>query len=92
LFWRYKHAGIEVKKQNPNVPLRNSLLILTVFLFLIGTGLFYWYEYRPAMVRKTCSLFAEQESEKDILIYEITYRHCLRKHGIEYYGSDERKE
>lgn len=81
-----------MRKKKFSEHLRILPLILAVFLFLIGGGLFYWYEYRPAMVREACSEFAEKESEKDIFIYEIVYRHCLRKHGIEYYGSDGQKK
>jgi hypothetical protein len=68
--------------------LNKYLIILIIFIFLIGGGLFYWYEYRPAMVREACSVFAEKESAKDVFVYEIIYRHCLRKHGIEYCGAD----
>ena len=77
-----------MKQKKIKVSLKISLLSLAVFLIIIGTGLFYWYEYRPAKVRETCSSFAEKESEKDVFLYEIVYRHCLRKHGIEYYGSE----
>ncbi len=58
------------------------LLLLTL---LIGAGFFFWYEYRPAMVRERCSSEAEKRAAEDPFIYEIVYRHCLRTHGIEYY-------
>jgi hypothetical protein len=81
-----------VRQKKSRDALKISFLILTAFALLIAGGLFYWYEYRPSMVRETCSTFAEKESEKDVFMYEIIYRHCLRKHGIEYHGSDGRKE
>jgi hypothetical protein len=64
------------------------LLILIVFVFAIAGGLFYWYEYRPSMVRGLCSEFAEKESGKDLFVYEIIYRHCMRKNGLEYRTPD----
>jgi hypothetical protein len=68
--------------------LRIIAVIIIVFALLAGGGLFYWHEYRPAMIREACSEFAEKESAKDVFVYEIVYRHCLRKNGIEYYGPD----
>ena len=41
------------------------------------------------MVREACSNFAEKEADKDMFIYEIIYRHCLRKKGMEYNKSEE---
>jgi hypothetical protein len=64
------------------------LLILIFFVVSIAGGLFYWYEYRPSMVRELCSEFAEKESGKDLFVYEIIYRHCIRKHGLEPSTSD----
>jgi len=58
-----------------------SLVILSLF---IGAGLFYWFEYRPSIVRERCSVEAEKRADKDAFVYEIIYRHCLRKHGVEY--------
>ena len=65
------------------------LIMLIIFAFLIVVGWFYWYEYRPSMVREACSNFAEKEADKDMFIYEIIYRHCLRKKGMEYNKSEE---
>jgi len=69
--------------------LKVPLLILIALFFLIAGGLFYWYEYRPGMVRELCSEFAEKESGKDLFVYEIIYRHCVRKNGLEYCASDD---
>ncbi len=63
-----------------NVP----VIALIVLILLIGGGLFFWYEYRPRMVRERCSIEAEKRADRDEFVYEIIYRHCLRKHGIEY--------
>ncbi len=68
--------------------LKRPVAILA-FVFLIAGTLFYWYGYRPGMVREKCSLAAEKLSYKDLYIYEISYRHCIRSHGIEYYEPKE---
>jgi hypothetical protein len=60
-----------------------QLTVLIIFAFLIVGGWFYWYEYRPSMVRATCSELAEKEADKDLFVYEIIYRHCLRINGME---------
>jgi len=59
-------------------------LVILLFTLLIAGGLFFWYEYRPKMIRAKCSSEAEKMSAKDEFVYEIIYRHCLRNHGIEY--------
>jgi len=59
-------------------------VVIFALLFLIGGMLFYWYEYRPSMIREKCSAIAEKISPKDEYVYEICYRHCLRSLGIEY--------
>jgi len=59
-------------------------LIILIFVLLIAGGLFFWYEYRPSMIRAECSIEAEKRANKDEYVYEIIYRHCLRTHGIEY--------
>jgi len=76
-----KNRALEVLK----VP----LIILIASVILIAGGLFYWYEYRPSLVRQGCSEFAEKESGKDLFVYEIIYRHCKRKNGLEYRTPDD---
>jgi hypothetical protein len=58
--------------------------LILFFVLLIAGGLFFWYEYRPSMIRAKCSVEAEKRANKDEYVYEIVYRHCLRTHGIEY--------
>ena len=60
-----------------------QITLLIIFAVLSVGGWFYWYEYRPSMIRATCSNLAEKEADKDLFIYEIIYRHCLRKNGME---------
>jgi hypothetical protein len=72
-----------MKKNKSLDVLKVPLVILIFLVFSVAGGLFYWYEYRPSMVRGLCSEFAEKESGRDLFVYEIIYRHCMRKNGIE---------
>ena len=68
---------------------RWQYIMLVVIALLIAGGLFFWYEYRPSLIRAKCSVEAEKRADKDEYVYEIVYRHCLRTHGIEYYEQRE---
>ena len=70
-------------KKRPSLKILKRPAIL-VLVLLVAAGLFYWYEYRPSMIREKCSIAAEKVSDKDEFIYEVVYRHCLRSCGIEY--------
>jgi hypothetical protein len=86
----YAFKGKSSMKNNKSLEvLKIPLIILIVFLLSVAGGLFYWYEYRPSMVRGLCSEFAEKESGKDLFVYEIIYRHCMRKNGLEYGKPDD---
>ena len=63
--------------------LRRPLIIL-IFALLIAGGLFFRYDYRPSMIMAACSIEAKKRAENDVFVYEIVYRHCLRRNGIEY--------
>jgi hypothetical protein len=68
--------------------MKKPFIMLALFLSIAGM-LFYWYEYRPSIVREQCAIAAEKMSSRDLFIYEICYRHCLRSNGIEYYEPKE---
>jgi hypothetical protein len=78
-----------MKKNKSSEFFKAPLLILILIVLSIAGGLFYWYEHRPSMVREICSEFAEKESGKDLFVYEIIYRHCIRKNGLEPYTPDD---
>ncbi len=78
-----------MKQKRSWAVLRRPLAVLIILSLLVGGGLFFWFEYRPSMVRAGCSAEAERMSDKDEFVYEIIYRHCLRKHGIEYQDQKE---
>jgi hypothetical protein len=81
-----------VKQERSSVLYKRSFALLVVLAFLVAGSLFFWYEYRPGMVREKCSLEAEKRADNDPFVYEIIYRHCLRTHGIEYFEQEEQKE
>ncbi|MCL5023506.1 MAG: hypothetical protein M1497_09105 [Nitrospirae bacterium] len=66
-------------------------IALAVLVLLLAGGWFFWFQYRPSMVRARCAAEAEKRADKDEFVYEIIYRHCLRKCGIEYTGQKEDK-
>jgi hypothetical protein len=78
-----------MKKKRYLEVLKVPLIILIASVILTSGGLFYWYEYRPSLVREACSEFAEKESGKDLFVYEIIYRHCIRKNRLEYLTPDD---
>jgi hypothetical protein len=59
-------------------------VVVAVLLLLFVGGAFYWYDYRPSVIRAQCSMEAEKRADKDDFVYEMIYRHCLRAHGSEY--------
>jgi hypothetical protein len=90
---RGRRVNKAVEEGQVNRPFYGRAAAFLVFLaLLIGGGLFFWYEYRPAKVRERCSSEAEKRAEKDPFVYEIIYRHCLRTHGIEYCEQKEQKD
>jgi len=57
-----------------------------LLIIFVSLGLFYWYEWRPSEVKKTCNLEAlksadEAPSEKK-QIYEFAFDICLKRNGI----------
>ena len=70
-------------------------LTIVLAILLIGTGLFYWYEYRPSRAYIECNQkstewlkkYTEEnpygDSEKTIDVYNFKYRNCLREKGID---------
>ncbi|MGO9611504.1 MAG: hypothetical protein ACLPX5_00500 [Dissulfurispiraceae bacterium] len=71
-------------KQKRSFNVLKRPFVILFFALLIAGGFFFWFEYRPSMIREKCTVEAEKRADKDEFIYEIVYRHCLRKQGIEY--------
>ncbi len=80
-----------VKHKKFSVFSRRQFALLVILAFLTAGSLFFWYEYRPGIVREKCSLEAKKRAENDPFVYEIIYRHCLRTHGIEYFEPREQE-
>ncbi len=62
-----------------NEKLEKNKIILVIIL--VGIGLFYWFQWRPAEIRKSCA-----EEYKAISIqnyYWDFYEQCLKQHGLE---------
>ena len=63
--------------------------LIALMVLIIMSGLFYWYEWRSAQIRKSCALEMiswAQEKEltfSDVDIAEARYMICIRKKGLE---------
>lgn len=78
--------------------MKQGIIIVLVGFAIILAGWFYWYEMRPAQIRKDCLAKAEQEFEEDgtfkpgKFVDELTgekqdkikssYENCLRGAGL----------
>ena len=68
--------------------LKQYKYIIVIALIILG-GLFYWYSYRPAQIRKLCAnggIIGTSGLSKAIIeatkVTETEYTRCLRKHGL----------
>lgn len=80
-----------VKQEKSSVFSKRPFAFLIMLAFVTAGSLFFWYEYRPGMVREKCSVEAQKRADNDPFVYEIIYRHCLRTHGIEYFEQKEQE-
>ncbi|KKP99090.1 MAG: hypothetical protein US71_C0001G0065 [Parcubacteria group bacterium GW2011_GWD2_38_12] len=69
--------------------MKNIIIILIILVAAIGSGLFYWYEYRPNKIRSYCNDKAQDTltgSLREFVAvqanYEDNYKKCLRGNGI----------
>ncbi|MFH1822511.1 MAG: hypothetical protein ABH830_02305 [Patescibacteria group bacterium] len=65
-----------------------------IIIFLILSGAFYWFQWRPTQIRKECFKVKQEtrevysplrsvSDEKMEEYAETNYQDCLRKHGLE---------
>ena len=65
--------------------LKEYWILIVIVLVLLG-GAFYWYEFRPIRLIKTCNAKAISEAAKEkpeavVNFYEFSYKLCLRLNG-----------
>ena len=60
---------------------KNKVLIILLGTILIS-GWFYWFQYRPAKIRRECSRIAEKESVGYYDEYKASYEICLHGKGL----------
>jgi len=68
----------------------NYIIICVVSIVLIGSLMFYWYEYRPTKIRKYCNIKAQYTFSRSLnefvatqANYDNNYKKCLRDNGLE---------
>lgn len=63
----------------------NSLVVGGIVLFLI-MGWFYWFQWRPAQIRKGCMSKIQENAQSGIKYtmssMTVFYRMCLTKQGL----------
>lgn len=59
--------------------LKENKLIVILLIIILGFA-FYWYEWRPAQIRKEC---ARKSSQFGGGFLEQQYKSCLVKQGLE---------
>ena len=59
---------------------RKMLTLFILLVLLLISGWFYWFEYRPAEVRKSCT----KEATRGLYVTTKNnrYRECLANHGF----------
>ncbi len=70
--------------------LKNTRIITAVGVLVVLAFGFYWFQWRPAQIKKDCvaKMFDSGmlKGEKDISTftqeYDIGYKICLQKHGL----------
>lgn len=71
--------------------MKKKLIIIISILVLIGAGLFYWFQVRPAMIYSECNWEALEKAKRNSGyseeaynpdIYEHFFKKCLRNKGI----------
>lgn len=55
--------------------------LLILLIIITGAFLFYWFQIRPAEVRKACYKKAIPENN-NTAVQDHTYRSCLVEHGL----------
>lgn len=63
---------------------KDYLVLLIVALLIIGGLFFYWYEYRPYSIRKSCAseLVGIGSVKIGGPVKETNYENCLHSHGL----------
>lgn len=57
--------------------MKEKIILILIILIFISLGVaFYWYEWRPAQIRKECG-------QSDDAVIPAFYQKCLHEKGIE---------
>ena len=71
-----------VKKYFGRVKISSPSFVIIIFLLLVS-GAFYWYEWRPAEIRKKCESLALHRSNISETLRKEIYFRCVREAGLE---------
>lgn len=67
--------------------MKRKYILLTIAILLLFPTLFYWYEFRPTLIRQECHRYADDISKSGELNnkprYDFRYEYCLHEKGLE---------
>lgn len=61
-----------------------SRIVIIFALFVIGLGLFYWFQWRPTEIRKECHKYAVDKAIKDSGSNDKTFKDEDYKFRLDY--------
>lgn len=81
-------APLKIKNNFMN---KKTIIILSILIILISTGIFYWFQWRPTQIRKNCYNLAIKNPFKNPNATEterrselnFVYQNCLKMNGLE---------
>jgi len=56
--------------------------IYIVLLIVLGSFFFYWFQIRPANIRRFC-LYQSTKDSKNLVVIDTSYKVCIIKKGLE---------
>lgn len=56
--------------------------IFTSIIIALVCGIFYWFEYRPSVIREECAKMVFLQKDISVSNAEVLLKVCLYKYGI----------
>ncbi|MBA3046830.1 hypothetical protein KKC83_01195 [Patescibacteria group bacterium] len=61
--------------------MKKQFYIVSILILLILGGAFYWYEYRPSLIKKVCINSSMPDAANQDLFWN-SYKFCLADKGL----------
>ena len=76
------HNNLDNKVQSSQNKINKNFLVVLSLVLIMLCGLFYWFQIRPAQIRKECMISAQQGILSSQRINEL-YSNCVKANGLE---------